>query len=210
MKKKPITYRIVRSVGMVFLKIFYPYDVENGYSLPADQGVIVCSNHISNIDPVLINVTQNRLLHFMAKKELFKNKLFGAVIRGCGAFPVDRGHDGGKAVGTAEELLNNENCLGIFIEGTRSKTGEFGKPRSGALRIAFATKKPIVPCCITGKDIFLKPFKKIKITYGEPLTCDDLGLVEGSMREYRIAGEIVMKKIAELREKQQAQFKGKS
>lgn len=210
MKKKPVTYHIARGLCLAFLKIFYPYEVKNGHSLPDNEGMIVCSNHISNLDPVFINVTQNRLLHFMAKKELFKNKLFANLIRKCGAFPVDRGHDGGKAVGTAEELLNNENCLGIFIEGTRSKTGELGKPHSGALRIAFATNKPIVPCCITGRSVFIKPFKKTKISYGEPLTCEELGLKEGTMKEYRAAGEIVMKKIAELREKQKAEFEGKS
>ena len=210
MKKKPVTYHIIKTLGLVFLKIFYPYEVENGHSLPDNEGMIVCSNHISNLDPVLINATQNRLLHFMAKKELFKNKLFAAIIRKCGAFPVDRGHDGGKAVGTAEELLNDENCLGIFIEGTRSKTGNLGKPHSGALRIAFATKKPIVPCCITCKSVFVKPFKKIKISYGKPLTCEDLGLIEGNIKEYRAAGEIVMEKIAELRAKHTAEFEGKS
>lgn len=208
MKKRTVAYHILIRVCWVFLKIFYPFEVENGNSLPNDKGMIVCSNHISNLDPVLINVTQNRMLHFMAKKELFKNKLFGAVIRMCGAFPVDRGRDGGKAIGTAEELLNNESCLGIFIEGTRSKTGDLGKPHSGPLRIAFATKKPIVPCCITGKAVFVKPFKKTKISYGEPLSCEDLGLKEGTMKEYRVASEIVMKKIAELREKQKSEFEG--
>ena len=210
MKKKPVTYHIIKTLGLVFLKIFYPYEVENGHSLPDNEGMIVCSNHISNLDPVLINATQNRLMHFMAKKELFKNKLFAAVISKCGAFPVDRGHDGGKAVGTAEEILNDEQCLGIFIEGTRSKTGNLGKPRSGALRIAFATKKPIVPCCITGKSVFVKPFKKTKISYGEPLTCEDLGLIEGTMKEYRAAAEIVMEKISELRKKHTEEFEGKS
>jgi len=210
MKKKTVTYHVVQTLCLVFLKLFYPYEVENGHSLPKDKGMIVCSNHISNLDPVLINATQNRLLHFMAKKELFKNKLFASIIRKCGAFPVDRGHDGGKAVSTAEELLKDENCLGIFIEGTRSKTGNLGKPRSGALRIAFATKKPIVPCFITGKSVFIKPFKKTKISYGEPLTCEELGLIEGTMKEYRAAAEIVMKKIAELREKHTAEFESKS
>lgn len=209
MKKKPMTFRIAKIVSRIFFKIVYPYDLVNGYSIPDDKTVIVCSNHLSNIDPFLINATQTRLVHFMAKKELFENPILGFIIRGCGAFPVDRGHDGGKAVNTAEELLNDNNCLGIFLEGTRSKTGEFGKPHSGAVRIAYATKRPIMPCCITGKNTLVKPFRRVKITFGEPLSCEELGLIEGTMKEYRAANAILMQKIAELREQQMADFNKK-
>ncbi len=207
MIKKPITFRVVHSACYLFFKMVYPFDVENGKSLPPDKGVIVCSNHISNIDPFLINVTQNRMIRFMAKQELFNNKLSAFAMRGCGAFPVDRGHSGAQALEVAEGILNEDDCLGIFIEGTRSKTGEFGKPRSGALRIAFATKRPIVPCCITGQYTLAKPFKRVKVTFGEPLTCEDLGLIEGNMKEYRAAGQILMNKISEMREKQIEEFK---
>lgn len=210
MRKKTVFYKVVVGCCKAFLKLFYPYEIQNGMSLPDDKGAIVCSNHLSLLDPVFINVTQNRLLHFMAKKELFKNKLFGKLITMCGAFPVNRGNDGGKAVGVAEELLNDENCIGIFIEGTRSKTGKLGKPRSGAIRIAYATNKPIVPCCITGKTGFIKPFKKTKISYGEPLTCEQLGIKEGNMKEFHAAAELVMEKISELREKHKAEFDSKS
>ena len=207
MIKKPLTFHIVHKACFIFFKIFYPFDVENGKSLPKDKGVIVCSNHISNIDPFLINVTQNRMIRFMAKQELFNNKLSAFAMRGCGAFPVDRGHSGAQALSVAEDILHEEDCLGIFIEGTRSKTGEFGKPRSGAFRVAFATKKPIIPCCITSQTVFAKPFKRIKVSFGEPLSCEDLGLIEGTMKEYRAAGQIVMNKISELREKQQTEFR---
>jgi len=210
MKKKDAFYYVVWGLCKAFVKIFYPYEIQNGGKLPENQGVIVCSNHLSLVDPVFLNVTSNRMLHFMAKKELFRNKLFGAIISKCGAFPVDRGHDGGKAIGKAEELLNDDNCIGIFIEGTRSKTGDLGRAHSGALVIAYETQKPIVPCCITGKSGLIKPFKKTKIAYGEPLSCQDLGICEGTSKEYRAAGKIIMQKIAELRSKHREEFDGKS
>lgn len=207
----PQFYQVAKTVSRVFMKIFFPYEVENGDSLPEGQGCIICSNHLSNLDPVFINITQTRLLRFMAKKELFKNKLFGALITKLGAFPVNRGNDGGKAIGTAEELLSGGECIGIFIEGTRSKTGKLGRGHMGAFVIAHAANVPIVPCCITGKNIFIKPFRKTKITYGEPMTCEELGIVTGDSRELRAAAKTVMEKIAELREEQLAQFdkKGK-
>lgn len=206
MRKKPVIYSVARVLCLAFLKVVYPYEVENGKSLPEDKAMIVCSNHVSNIDPVVINATQNRLIHFMAKKELFKNKFFGKIISRFGAFPVNRGNDGGKALGMAEELLNDDNCVGIFIEGTRSKTGKLGRPHTGVILMAYATNTPILPCCITGKTGFVKPFRKTKIYYGEPVTCEELGVKEGTMPEYREAAKKLMEIIAALREKQRADF----
>ncbi|MBQ1546356.1 MAG: 1-acyl-sn-glycerol-3-phosphate acyltransferase [Clostridia bacterium] len=199
-------YKVAKSVTRGFLKIFYPYEVENENSIPDGMPCVICSNHLSNIDPVLINATQAQLMHFMAKQELFKNKLFGALIRKLGAFPVNRGSDGGKAINTAEELLKKGECIGIFIEGTRSKTGKLGRGHMGAIVIAHAAGVPIVPCCITGKNIFVKPFRKTRITYGEPITCEELGIVTGESRELRAAAKLVMAKIGEMRAHHEEQF----
>ncbi len=206
----PQFYKVAKVVCRGFVKLFYPYEVKNGNSIPDGEACIVCSNHLSYLDPVFLNTTQSRLLHFMAKKELFKNKLFGALITKLGAFPVNRGSDGGKAIGTAEKLINDGECIGIFIEGTRSKTGKLGRGHMGAMLIAQATGAPVVPCCITGKKIFVKPFRKTKITYGEPLTCEQLGLKTGDSKELRAAAAIVMEKIGELREEHLAEFEAKS
>ena len=73
MKKETAFYYFFRGLCVVFLKLFYPFEVRNGRSLSSEKGMIVCSNHLSNLDPFFINATQNRLLHFMAKKELFDN-----------------------------------------------------------------------------------------------------------------------------------------
>lgn len=210
MKKEPALLPLVRIVCKGVLKLVFPYEVQNGNSLPEDKAMIVCGNHISNIDPVFVNATQNRLLHFMAKKELFKNKLFAKLIISLGAFPVSRGNDGGKAIGNAEELLKDDNCVGIFIEGTRSKTGELGRPHSGAVVIAHATNTPILPCCITGrKGNFIKPFTKTKITYGKPVTCEELGVKEGNPLEYRAASVKLMEIISELRKEHREEFDDK-
>lgn len=205
----PEFYKVAKAFCRGFVKLFYPYDVENGNSIPSEGAYIVCSNHISLLDPVFINVTQTRLLHFMAKKELFSNKLFGALITKLGAFPVNRGNDGGKAIGKAEELLGDGECIGIFIEGTRSKTGKLGRGHMGALVIAKAADVPIIPCCITGKKTFIKPFRKTKITYGEPMTLSELGITTGESRELRAAAGKIMERIGQLRAEHEEQFKPK-
>lgn len=205
----PEFYKVAKSFCRGFVKLFYPYEIENGDSIPEGMACIICSNHLSYLDPVFINVTQTRLMHFMAKKELFNNKLFGSLITKLGAFPVDRGNDGGKAIGKAEELLKQGECIGIFIEGTRSKTGKLGRGHMGALVIAHAAGVPIVPCCITGKNVFIKPFRKTKITYGTPVTCEELGIVNGDPKELREAAKKVMEIISEMREKHTEEFSSK-
>ncbi len=206
MKKKPFFYPVARILCLGFLKIFYPYEVKNGNSLPEDGKMVVCCNHQHNIDPIFLDATQNRLLFYMAKSELFKFKPFAHLISKYGAFPVYRGKDGGRAIHKGEELLRDNNCVGVFIEGTRSKTGEFLRPHTGALVLAYETDTPILPCCITGKKGIVKAFHKSKISYGKPVTCSELGITKGTIQEYRAAAAKVMSLIAELREEHKREF----
>ncbi|MBQ1388366.1 MAG: 1-acyl-sn-glycerol-3-phosphate acyltransferase [Clostridia bacterium] len=199
-------YKFGIAACKLFVRLFYPCEVENGKSLTDGKACIICSNHLSNMDPVFLNISQNRLIRFMAKQELFKNKVFGALITAMGAFPVNRGSDGGKAINFAEELLKDGECVGIFIEGTRSKTGKIGRGHMGALLIAQTAGVPIIPCCITGKKTFIKPFAKTKITYGQPVTCEELGLVEGDKRSLRAATNNLMAILGEMREEHIKQF----
>lgn len=209
MKKKPFMYPVIRVLCVSFLKIFYPYEVENGFCLPEDKKMIVCGNHVSNIDPVLVDATQNRLLNYMAKSELFEFKPFAKLITSLGAFPVHRGSDGGKAIHAGAELLEDDNVVGIFVEGTRSKDGNLQRPHSGAIVLAYQTDTPILPVCITGENGIIKPFKKIKITYGAPVTCTELGVTHGTRDEYRKGAENLMKIIAEMRAKHREEFDSK-
>lgn len=209
MKKKPLLYPVTRAICLGFLKLFFPYEVENGNSLPEDGKMIICSNHQHALDPVLIDATQNRLLFYMAKSELFKFKPFASLISRYGAFPVYRGKDGGRAIKKGEELLEDNNCVGVFIEGTRSRTGELLKPHTGAIVLANETDTPIMPCCITGKKGLIKAFNKTKITYGKPVTAKELGIVEGTLPEYREAAAKVMEIIGKMREEHRREFDAK-
>lgn len=209
MSKRSPFATVALPVCKAFLKIFYPYEVVNANCLPEDQAVVLCSNHLSNLDPIFLNVTSNKLIHFMAKQELFKNKLLAKIITALGAFPVNRGSDGGKAIGVAEELARQNECIGIFIEGTRSKTGQLGRGHMGALLIAKEMNIPVIPCCITGKKTFIKPFCKTKITYGKPISCEELGILNDDKRALRAGTKMVMDKIAELREQHNQEFAAK-
>lgn len=100
--------------------ILHPVTIIGRENLP-EHGALLCPNHNSNWDPVLValKVPVNYRLHIMAKKELFCNKVFDWVLRKLGAFPVDRGEGDIEAVKTALKAIKSGDNLLIFPEGTR-------------------------------------------------------------------------------------------
>lgn len=209
MKQSKVLYRIGRVVCRPIFKILYRYKVVNSEAIPQDgKGYLIACNHLSYSDPVLIGLAQKRYSFFMAKAELFKNKFFAALIRGLGAFPVERGAGDGKAINTGEELLRDGNIVTIFIEGGRSKTGELMRPRSGAALVALQTGIPIIPACITVVGNPKHTFAKRIIHFGEPMTVEELGLTSGDRRELKTASDRIMSKIKEFRENDLREYKG--
>ena len=149
----------------------------------------------------MLGVCVPRQIYYMAKAELFKNPFGAMIIRWLGAFPVQRGAGDGKAINEAEEVVRKGRLLGIFIEGTRSKTGEFLRPKSGASIIAHQMNVPVIPVCITPKNKKYKLFQKITVSIGKPMTPKELGLEKGTPEEYRNASRLIMGEIKNMREK---------
>lgn len=199
--KRTLTYNIGKIVQRI-IRLFMPFKVNNIENMPEKGKIIVCCNHVSLTDPLRLAFSQNRQIYFMAKAELFKNKVLGMLLTSLGAFPVQRGRGDKTAINKAQELLNNGKALGIFIEGTRSKTGELLQPKAGAVMIAYNYNTPILPCCITAKDGGVpKMFHRVILSYGELIYPNELGIENGAPREFRNASRIVMSKITELRER---------
>ncbi|MBS4030739.1 MAG: 1-acyl-sn-glycerol-3-phosphate acyltransferase [Clostridiales bacterium] len=153
-----------------FIQIFrfcYRWDVRGLENLPNEGPYILCSNHISWWDPPLIgSIVRNRQVHFMAKEELFRIPVFSQIIKGINVFPVKRGSADRRAIKTALDILKNGNILGLFPEGTRSKTDELLPPQAGVGLIALKSEAPVIPVAIIGP---YRLFKPIQVKIGEPL-----------------------------------------
>lgn len=192
---KPKFYTAIKIVVAPFLKMIYRTKYINPHNVPKEGAYIFAGNHISAVDPIIMAVGQkHRNIQFMAKAELFKNPILRWFFLSIGAFPVDRGNSDRGAVRHFEDILSEGNLMGIFLEGTRSKTGEFLRPKSGAAMIAFDTKTPIIPVCqtkINGRRV---------CHFGEPMTLEELGFTTGGAREYREASRRIMEKLKEFRE----------
>ncbi len=200
--KRSLAYIIGKIILVPLFKLLFFYRVNGKKNVPKDGGCILCSNHLSNFDPVFLELCQGRQVYFMAKEELFKNPVTACICKMFGAFPVQRGAGDGKAINKAGEVVRQGKLLGIFIEGTRSKTGEFLRPKSGTAVIAAQAKVPVIPVCITPKNKKIKLFHKVTISIGEPIPPEKLGLSENSGAEdYRNAARSIMSEIHKLRER---------
>lgn len=200
-QRKNWLYALAQLLLGPFYRLVYRIRAEGVENVPADGSVLICCNHVAIKDPFLLAVLQRRQIFFMGKEELFRNRLLGGLLRFVGAFPVARGTGGAEALTQAEKLLNGGSAVGVFIEGTRSKTGELQKPKTGAAMLAYRTRTPIVPACITGEGGKRPaPFRKSIVKFGKPLTAEELNLVEGSGMELRRASRTVMGAIAAMRE----------
>lgn len=197
--KKTGLYRFAQIVAPLFLKIFFRYKIVGKENIPLDGKLLMCSNHTSNADPLFLGLTQKRQVWFMAKQELFKNKFLGFIVRSLGAFPVARS-GGASAIKKGIEILNKDGVVGIFIEGTRSKTGELLKPKPGVTMLAYETKATVVPMAIVGKHTRVKMFSKTIIKIGKPIKFEDLEMEDSTGLSMRNASRKIMEEIKVLRD----------
>lgn len=155
--------------GTLFLK--KARGLEN---LPKEGGFVLCANHISALDPICISsrLPRERDLAFLAKKELFENKLLKMLVEALGAIPVDRGSADIAAIRSSMQALKDGKCLIIFPQGTRSKDNTPTPMLTGAAMIALRGNVPVIPCYIDGP---YRAFRHIEIRFGKPLDLSAYG-----------------------------------
>ncbi len=150
------------------------FQVVGGGNVPKTGPLIVVSNHLSRADPPIISAGIPRRIVFMAKEELFRSPLMALVMKGFGAFPVRKQGADRDALRQAQEVLEKGLALGVFPEGTRSKTAVLQPGMLGAAFIALRTGAPVLPVGICGTEGlrgagFLR-HPAITINIGEPFT----------------------------------------
>lgn len=170
---------------VVALKTFWKYlglrfDFQGEENLPRKGGAILAMNHVSYLDFALIGTAAlpaKRWIRFMAKKELFDNKVAGPLLRGMHHISVDRSSGSASFVAALEALKSGE-CVGIFPEGTISVSFEMKEFKSGAVRLALGAGVPVVPAVVWGSQrIWTKKVKRnlkrnkfpISVAFGKPL-----------------------------------------
>lgn len=189
-------YRFARNLVWYLLKPFYRMEVFGAENVPKDGPVIICSNHISNLDPPIVGGATARDVHFLAKEELFKGKFFRFFFTKLNAVPIKRGMKDRQALRQVLTLLKEGKVIGLFPEGTRSKTGKLGEGLSGIGFFALRSDAIVVPCVIIGP---YKVGRKLKIVFGQPVDMTPLREAKASAKE---ATEKIMAEIGNLQKKQ--------
>jgi 1-acyl-sn-glycerol-3-phosphate acyltransferase len=181
-----ISYPIVIAVAKTWFKLgdidIRMTGMEN---IPESGGVLLAVNHLSFVDYLMAGypgVQRGRLTRFMAKKEVFDHPVGGPVMRSFHHIAIDRGAGQG-GIDEAVRYLDAGECVGIFPEGTISRSLELQPLKTGAVRIAQAAGVPLVPIVLWGTQRFLtkgkprdfKRHKTVGIEIGEPIrpTPDD-------------------------------------
>lgn len=159
-------YYFLRFLISIFAPLLWRIRIHGGQNIPTDGALIIAANHIHALDPIPLVIATRRPISFMAKEELFRWPVIGWLATHAGSFPVKRGRADVQAVRSALKVLDDGRVLGIFPEGTRSKTGELQEALSGAALFAARTGAPIVPVAI---DAIYRFRGLVKVTVGEPM-----------------------------------------
>lgn len=189
-----IFFAFIWIIGRVLLWI-YRVDVKGLENLPK-HSVLLCPNHSTDLDPVLIGLSLplDYHLHFMAKAELFDNRALAWLIRTLGAFPVQRDGKDIQSIKTAMQVLHKGENLLIFPEGTTIRGGvgyHDGLPahaHAGIAMIGVRTGATLVPVFCDGQK---KPFHKTRIIFGEPYVPEVTGRRGTSEELQAIADEML-------------------
>jgi 1-acyl-sn-glycerol-3-phosphate acyltransferase len=159
-------YSIAKNVVFFLLNFVYSVDVAGYDNLPKDGAAIICANHKSFADPLVIAIKLNRRLHFMAKAEIFKGKFLTSFFKSLGCIPVDRANVAMDSFKQSMKYLNAGEIIAIFSQATRRKAVDEKDAKAGVALFAVKSGAPVVPVGIEGD---YKLFSKITINIGEPV-----------------------------------------
>ena len=166
-----------------------------------EGGAIVASNHTAFSDVLVISASTKRQVRYMAKKELFKIPLLAQLIRGLGAYPVNRGGADVSSIKLTISMLEAGELIGIFPQGHRhgKKDPRTTEVKAGVGMIAYRSKVPIVPVFIDNARGKTGILRKNYVTFGKPIYFDELEFVSGGQTEYLNASKIIFRKVCEIK-----------
>jgi 1-acyl-sn-glycerol-3-phosphate acyltransferase len=138
--------------------------------VPREGGCVLAMNHFSYADPPAFGVASPRRIVFVAKSELFSTPGLAQIIGMHGTLALRRGESDREAFRRMREAVRDGELLGLFVEGTRQRSGVPGKAKPGAAMLAIQEGVPVLPAAIHGSQFWTKTNRHpVSIAYGEPL-----------------------------------------
>ncbi len=200
MPKMTKIYRFFYVLCVYPVRALFRIHVVNREKLPEEGGCIICANHTSMLDVLILSAALDRQIRYMAKKELFKIPLLRGLITILGAYPVDRGGADVGSIRRTIAMLEEGQMIGIFPQGTRHPAVDPGTTpvKHGVGMIAYHAKAAVVPAYIRAKDNRVRFFRRTELVIGDPIPYDALGFTDGGKAEYKAATEKIFTDICAL------------
>jgi len=169
------------------------YGVER---VPLEGGIVMAFNHFHWLDPPAFGTCSPRTIYYVAKVEAHRIPGLGQLIRAFGTRSVRRGESDREAVRAMRDIVREGHALGMFVEGTRQRSGVPGKAMPGAAMVALQEDVPVVPAAIHGTQNWrIRNRHPVSIAWGEPMSFDGL---PRSGKGYREASALIQEEIHRL------------
>ncbi|HET8601592.1 MAG TPA: 1-acyl-sn-glycerol-3-phosphate acyltransferase [Segeticoccus sp.] len=211
----PWGYRVAIAVVRPLLMALTKRDWRGGEHLPARGGFVAAVNHLSYVDPLTFAhymLDHGRPVSFLAKESIFRVPVVGPVLRAAGQIPVYRGTGrAADAFRAAVQAVERGTCVGILPEGTLTRDPDLWPMtgKTGAARVALATRCPVIPLAQWGPERILPPYghrirllprRTVHVWAGPPVDLADLYEQPVNARTLRVANDRIMEAITQLLE----------
>lgn len=201
--RAPAWYRVSRAAVRLVFRVLFGLRVEGVERLRWRENFIFASNHVSYADPPVVGCALDREVWFLAKKELFRNRAFAALIRAYHAIPVDRVEIERSTLKAVFAILRAERSLLMFPEGTRSRTGELREIKPGLGFISISAGASVVPVHVAGTNRLgrcLLRREPLRVRIGRPIRVRPGMAGDDRKTEYRVLAGMVASAIGMLRD----------
>jgi 1-acyl-sn-glycerol-3-phosphate acyltransferase len=192
-------YKFARTLVLIVFSIWFRIKVHvaKDESIINDgEPLIICANHSSMLDPLIVAITFKDPIRYMAKKELFNNYFLSFILKHLGVFPIDREGNSLTALKHSLKLLKSNETLGIFPEGTRVKEYNESAVKGGIGMIVLRSKATVLPVYIEST---FKPFTPVHIYYGSKINYSEEE--QYGPKDYQKVSVNIMERIYSLKER---------
>ncbi len=191
-------YKFIIKLISPFVKFFLRVKIEGSVNVPEGERFIICANHLSNWDPILVLVCTGIPINFLAKESLFKVPIVKSVIKAVGTIPVKRNGTETAPIRKSIEVIREGGCFSIFPQGKRIHIPPHpDQTKNGVGLICYKAEAGVLPVGIYTKKYKIMPFRKVVVRIGEFIPFSSLDFGEDKP-DYSIASRQIFEKICTL------------
>ncbi len=171
----PVVYDCCKGLARIFCGFFFRLRAYGQDNLPERGGALLLSNHQSYLDPPIVGIVVRRRVAYMARDTLFRNLMFGGLLRLLNVFPVKRGRPDHASIRLAIDYLRSGQVVVMFPEATRTRDGALQQVKGGFRLLVERANVPVIPVAIDGafrawpRDRLLPRPRRVRVMYGRAI-----------------------------------------